>query len=132
MNIFHDAAGQPAGAGSMHASTSTLVALVTAGSLAMDLWRAEVAVTNARDAYHGDIRDFEAKFGSINIRIDPNNPTHRAIIEYTADRRAALVAARRKAQAVRRRLRAACEKSARQAATEPARSRGVRDDPQLR
>ena len=116
MNMSTTAA-HPAGAGPLHAQTSHLVALMTIGALALDLWRAEQAATELHDIYVRKLRRYEAMHGSIKGALNPRNHEHVAIVSYTMDEKAALTAARRKVYAARRRLRAACAKAARVGAT---------------
>jgi len=108
-----NAAGNPAGTGALHAQTSHLVALVSAGALALELWRTEQAAIELHGIYLRKIRQYEAMHGAIQGRINPRNHEHVALIAYTMDERAALTTARRKVYAARHRLRAACAKAAR-------------------
>jgi len=102
-----------AGAGPLHAQTSHLVALVSAGALALELWRAEQAVTELHGIYVRKLREYEAIHGPIKGALSPRNHEHVCIIAYAMDERAALTGARRKMYAARRRLRTACAKAAR-------------------
>lgn len=97
-------------------STEHIVALLRAGGLAVDLWRAEAAAMLAKDAYIARIRQFESRHGDVDGRLSPVNPAHTKLIAYTAAKREALQAARRKLYATRRRLRVECQKVARLAA----------------
>lgn len=111
-----NAAANPAGAGPLHAQTSHLMALVAAGALALELWRAEQAATELHDIYVRKLRLYEAMHGSIKGALNPRNHEHVAIVSYTMDEKSSLTAARRKVYAVRRRLRTACAKVAREGA----------------
>ena len=113
MSSNKDAAANPAGAGPLHAQTLHLVALANAGTLALDLWRAEQAVTELRGIYVRKIRQFEALHGAIKGSLNPRNHEHIALIAYTMDEKQTLASAQRKVHAARRRLRAACTKVAR-------------------
>lgn len=97
-------------------STDHIIALVRAGGLAVDLWRAEAAAALAKDAYIARIHQFEARHGDVDGRLSPANPAHARLIAFTAGKHAALEAARRKVYGIRRRLRAECQKAARLAA----------------
>jgi hypothetical protein len=116
MKLNRTAAGYSAGAGPLHAQIPQLVALVSAGALALDLWRAERAVAELHGIYVGKIRQYEGQHGTISGVLSPRNHEHIAIIAYTMDERLALAAARRKMYAARRRLRAACAKASREGA----------------
>ena len=116
MRISNSAAVASAGAGPLHAQTSHLVALVSAGALALELWRAEQAATELHDIYLRKIREYEGRYGAIDGRINPRDPKYVGIISYTMDERRALTSARRKVYAARRRLRVACAKAAREGA----------------
>lgn len=111
-----DAAANPAGAGPLCAQTSHLVALLNAGALALDLWRAEQAAIELHSIYVRKLRQYEAIHGSIQGALNPRNHEHVCIISYAMDERAALTAARRKVYAARRRMRTACAKAAREGA----------------
>lgn len=89
---------------------------MSAGALALDLWRAEQAVTELHGIYVRKLREYEAIHGSIKGALNPRNPEHVCLISYAMDERAALTAARRKMHAARRRLRTACAKAAREGA----------------
>lgn len=116
MTTQKTAAANPAGAGPLHAQTLHLVALASAGALALELWRAEQASTELHGIYVRKLRQYEAMHGSIKGALNPRNHEHVAIVAYTMDEKAALTAARRKVYAVRRRLRTACAKAAREGA----------------
>jgi hypothetical protein len=116
MKAIQPAAANPAGAGPLHAQTSYLIALVSTGALALDLWRAEQACAELREIYLCRIRQYEGLYGTIDGRINPRDPKYIGIISYTMDERASLTTARRKVHAARRRLRAACAKAAREGA----------------
>lgn len=111
-----NAAANLVGAGPLHAQTSHLITLASTGALALDLWRAEQAVTELHDIYVRKLRMYEAMHGSIKGALNPRNHEHVAIVSYTMDEKAALTAARRKVYAARRRLRAVCAKAAREGA----------------
>jgi hypothetical protein len=116
MNIIQNAAGQPAGAGTLHVETSQIIALITAGQLAVDLCRAERSATELREIYLLKLREYENRFGPVDGRLNPTNPAHVGIIEYTHDRRAAYLASKAKIYNIKRRMRAACLKISRSAA----------------
>lgn len=116
MTASRTAAGSPAGAGALYAQTSHLVALVSAGDLALELWRAEQAAAELHGIYVRKLREYEAIHGSIKGALNPRNHEHICIIAYAMNERAALTVARRKVYAVRRRLRTACAKMARKGA----------------
>jgi hypothetical protein len=111
-----NAADNPAGAGLLHAQISHVVALVSAGNLALELWRAEQAVTELHAIYVRKIREYEGRAGAVDGRINPRDPKHIAIVSYTMGERLALTSARRKVHAARRRLRSVCAKAAREGA----------------
>lgn len=117
MKTDRTAADSLAGAGPLHAQIPQLLALVSAGILALDLWRAEQAVAELHDIYVGKLRQYEGQHGPITGALNPRNHEHIAIIAYTMDEKQALVAARRKVYLARRRLRAACAKAAREGAS---------------
>jgi len=114
------AVAHPAGAEPLHAQIPQLLALVSAGALAMDLWRAEQAVAELHAIYVRKIREYEGQHGPITGALNPRNHQHIAVIAYTMDEKQALASARRKVYAARRRLRAVCAKAARAEATEGA------------
>lgn len=116
MKSLKSAATKPAGVGPLHAQIPQLMALVDAGALALELWRAEQAVSELHRIYIRKIQEYEGLYGVIGGRIDPRNHDHVAIVSYTMDARLALTTARRKAYAARRRLRTACAKAARKGA----------------
>lgn len=116
MKTIQNAAGQPAGAGNLYAATSQITALITAGQLAVDLCRAERSATELREIYLLKLREYESRFGPVEGRLNPTNPAHVGIIEYTHDRRAAYRAAKAKTYSLKRRMRAACLKISRGAA----------------
>ena len=116
MNKNRNAATHLAGAGPLHAQALHLMALLSAGNLALELWRAEQAVVELHSIYVCKLRQYEAIHGSIKGALNPRNPEHVCIISYAMDERAALTAARRKVYATRRRLRTACAKAAREGA----------------
>lgn len=94
--------------------TEKLVALVQAGELAMALWRAEEAATNARAAYHDRIERFERKHGNgERIKLDPREPKSAAILEYTRERYKAAKAAKGRAYRAKQKLLKMCVKVAR-------------------
>lgn len=97
-------------------STAHIITLLSAGDIAVNLWRAEIATKDARHAYHRKINEFEAKHGRIEARINPGKPEHAELIAYTKQRFDAYQTAKRKAYNLRRRLNTACQKSARLAA----------------
>lgn len=113
MTANRTAAGGPAGAGPLHAQVPQLLALVGAGALALDLWRAEQAATELHGIYVRKLREYEAIHGPIKGALSPRNYEHVCIIAYAMNERAALTVARRKVYAARRRLRTACAKAAR-------------------
>jgi hypothetical protein len=116
MRIPNSAAVTSVGAGPLHAQTLHLVALVSAGALALELWRAEQAAAQLHDIYVRKIREYEAHYGAVDGGINPRDPKHVAIISCTMDERAAMTSAKRKVHAARRRLRTACAKAAREGA----------------
>ena len=116
MKTIQNAAGQPAGAGTLHAATLQLAALIAVGQLAVDLCRVERAAAELREIYLLKLREYENKFGPVEGRLNPTNPAHVGIIEYTHDRRAAYRAARAKTYSIKRRMRLACLKISRGAA----------------
>lgn len=118
MKNHQNAAGHPAGAGTAHASTLQITALIAAGQLAVDLCRAERCATELREIYVRKIREYEGCFGCIEGSLDPATAAHAAIIEFTADRRAAYLSSKSKAHNIKRRMRAACLKISRAAAVE--------------
>jgi hypothetical protein len=110
------AAANAVGEGSSHAEIQQLVALVSAGALALDLWRTEQAVAELHGIYVRKIREYEGRHGSITGALNPRNHEHIAIIAYTMDEKQALASAKRKVYSARRRLRTACAKAAREGA----------------
>lgn len=116
MGNLRNAAANTAGVGSLHAQIPQFLALVAAGALALDLWRAEQAVAELHGIYVRKLREYEGRHGNIKGALDPRNHHHIAIIAYTMDEKQALMAARRKVYSARRRLRSACAKAAREGA----------------
>lgn len=116
MKTNQNVAANPAGAGALHAQITQLVVLVSAGTLALELWRAEQAVAELHGIYVGKLREYEGQHGPITGVLNPRNHEHIAIIAYTMEERQAMALARRRMHAVRRRLRAACAKAAREGA----------------
>lgn len=105
--------------------TNQIAQLVAVGQLAMDLWRAEDAVANARHAYHVSIEKYEAKFGRLDKLVQKSDPAHAAVREFTAPKYKALQHAKRRVYALKCRMKKACEKMARISAergTAPART----------
>lgn len=94
-------------------STEQLAQLATVGNIAMELWRAQETVTNAKHAYHLSIQAYEAEFGRLERGLRKYDPEHEAAREYTAPKYQALQKAKRRAYQVRNRLHGACAKMAR-------------------
>lgn len=97
-------------------NTAHIITLISAGQLAVDLWRAEFAAAEAKAAYYRRIDLYESKHGALEKRIDPREPAHAKAIAFTKDRYDAHEASKRKLYNIRRRLRNACQKAARLAA----------------
>lgn len=116
MRRKRNAAANLASAGPLHAQIPQLLALLSAGALALDFWRAEQAAAELHGIYVRKIREYEGEHGSIKGALNPRNHEHIAIIAYTMDEKQALATARRKVYSARRRLRAACAKAAREGA----------------
>lgn len=111
MKSIQNAAGQPAGAGTLHAATLQITALIAAGEVAVELFRAEQIIKVAKARYHAKIDQFEAKHGRVDSRIDPRKPEHAKVIKYTKAEFEAYLDAKRKACNVRRRLENASRKA---------------------
>lgn len=99
-------------------TTTHLIALLSAGELAVELWRAEAAAADAKDRYVRRIERYEQQHGDLDGRLNPEKPEHAGAIAFSAAAYAAHQAARRKVYSLRRRLRAASCKAARLAANE--------------
>lgn len=99
----------------MSSTTSTsvgkLTALIAAGEVAVELFRAEQITKVAKARYHDKIDQFEAKHGRAASRIDPRKPEHAKVIKYTKAEYAAYLDAKRQAGNVRRRLETASRKA---------------------
>lgn len=95
-------------------NTEKLMALLRAGEVALELWRAEEKAANARAAYHVRIRRYERlHHNGERLKMDPANPAHAAIIEYTRERYDAALSAKRRVHSIRQKLRRICVKVAR-------------------
>lgn len=92
-------------------SVGKLIALIAAGEVAVELFRAEQITKVAKARYHDKIDQFEAKHGRADSRIDPNKPEHAKVIRYTSAEFEAYLDAKRKAGNVRRRLETASRKA---------------------
>ena len=90
-----------------------LVALMRAGELAVDLWRAEVALTLARDVYHARIKQYEHAFcGGQRVKFNQAAPERAALVQYTREHYAAAQAARKRVYSAKQKLRRAAGKVA--------------------
>lgn len=118
MKTIQNAAGQPVGAGNLRAATLQIMALIAVGQLAVDLCRTERNAIELREIYLLKLREYESRFGAVEGRLNPMNPAHVGIIEYTADRRWAYRAAKARAYGIKRRMRALCLKISRGAAVD--------------
>lgn len=98
-------------------NTGHMTALLAAGELAVELWRAETAAADAKHRYIRKIERYEQQHGDLDGRLNPEKPEHAGAIAFSAAAYAAHQAARRKVYNLRRRLRAASCKAARLAAT---------------
>jgi len=117
MTSNHIAARSAAGVLPSHARIPQLLTLISAGTLAVDLWRSEQAAAELHAIYVRKIRQFEGEHGVIIGALSPRNHEHIGIIAYTKNEKQALASARRKVYSARRRLRAACAKAAREGAS---------------
>jgi hypothetical protein len=106
-----NAAGQPAGAGTLRASASQIALLIEVAVLAMQDFDAQKSVGAAHNEYLFGLTDFESKHGRTEGRIDPLNPDHAAIIAATKSQYDSYQLAKRKAYNIRRRLQTACRKA---------------------
>ena len=97
-------------------STQYLAALLSLGALALDLWRAELAVKNARAAYLQKIESGIRLHGEIEGRLNPDNPAHAKVIKHSAEKYGRYQAARRTAYNIKRRMDTASRNAARHAA----------------
>jgi hypothetical protein len=111
MKTMHNAAGQPAGAGTLHASASQIALLIELAVLAMQDSRQQLATKEIYRLYISSLHSFEAKYGRVEGRIDPDNPDHGAIIAATRSQFEAYQRAKRCAYNLRRRLQTACRKA---------------------
>ncbi|MRW85383.1 hypothetical protein GJ698_14955 [Pseudoduganella sp. FT26W] len=100
----------------MSSSTAHVIALLSAGELAVELWRAETAAADAKHRYVRKIERYEQQHGDLVGRLSPAKPEHAGAIAFSAAAYASHQAARRKVYSLRRRLRAASCKAARLAA----------------
>jgi hypothetical protein len=107
-----NAAGQPAGAGTLHVSASQIALLIEVAVLAMQDSRQQLIVKEAYSLYISSLHSFEAKHGRVTGRIDPLNPDHGAIIAATRSQFETYQRAKRSAYNIRRRLQTACRKAA--------------------
>ena len=117
MSTYRNASVNSGGEELLYAQIPQLLALVTTGALALELWRAEQGAVELHGIYVRKIREYEGTHGPINGALNPRNHEHIAIIAYTMDERQALASAKRKVYSARRRLRAACAKAAREGAS---------------
>jgi hypothetical protein len=112
MKSTHNAAGQPAGAGTLHVSASQIALLIEVAVLAMQDSRQQLAVKETYSLYISSLHSFEAKHGRVEGRIDPLNPSHGAIIAASRSQFETYQRAKRNAYNIRRRLQTACRKAA--------------------
>lgn len=98
--------------------TKQIIQLLTVGDLTMDLWRAEDASENARDAYRRDIERYEAEHGRLGKFLRAHDPEHAAARDFTAAKYQALQLAKRRVYAIKVRIRKACTLLARLSAAE--------------
>lgn len=92
-------------------SVAKIIALIAAGEVAVELFRAEQAAKVAKASYHRKIDQFEEVHGRADSRIDPNKPEHARLIKFTKASFDAYLAAKRKAYNARRRLENASRKA---------------------
>lgn len=98
-------------------SAAHLMAIMAAGDLAVELWRAEAARNMAKEAYIARVRKFEGQFGDVPHNAPADDPDRLAMNQFTRARYESFVEARRKVYSLRRRLKLACEKAARASAS---------------
>lgn len=98
-------------------NSTLLIALLTAGEVAVELWRAETAAADAKHRYIRKIERYEQQHGDLDGRLNPAKPEHAGAIAFSAAAFEAHQVARRKVYALRRRLRVASCKAARLAAS---------------
>jgi hypothetical protein len=113
MKTTHNAAGQPAGAGTLHVSASQIALLIEVAVLAMQDHRQQLAVNESHRVYIDALNTFEVKHGRVGGRIDPDNPDHAKIIKGTKGQYETRQDELRKAYNIRRRLQTACRKARR-------------------
>lgn len=98
-------------------SAAHLLAIMAAGDLAVELWRAEGACAMAKDAYIARVRKFESQFGDVPHNAPADDPDRMAMNQFTRARYESFTDARKKVYSLRSRLRRACEKAARASAS---------------
>lgn len=86
-----------------------LTALLRVGELALDYYRTSDAAAQAREAYHDEVRAFEATFaGGARVKVDPTNPMYTQRRAHTEEEFVALEAAKKKTYRAKRKLLKAC------------------------
>lgn len=111
-------ARQPAGARPIHAHTSQLLQLLAAGEIAVEFWRAESIVVEAKAAYVRKIHEFESKFCNVKAELGSDHPDRLQLNKFTANKFEAYNAAKKRTSSIKRKLKLACQKAARLAAIE--------------
>lgn len=87
--------------------------MMKVSDVAMDLWRANEAVANAKHAYHVSIAQYEASHGPLNRSVRADLPEHAAVRGYTAPKYLALQRTKRRAYSLKVRLAKECAALAR-------------------
>lgn len=93
-----------------NAQINQVVALLQIGELAMEMFRADASLKQARDEYYGEVKKFETRFaGGRRVRVDENDPMYTRRRLYTREEFEDFEAAKKKAYRARRKLLKACE-----------------------
>jgi hypothetical protein len=111
MKTTHNAAGQPAGAGTPYVSASQIALLIEVAVLAMQDSAQQLVVNEAHRKYVEALNSFEGRHGRIDGRLDPRNPEHAPIVAATKSKYEKHQAEKRKGYNLRRRLQTACRKA---------------------
>lgn len=89
-----------------------IVALITAGQLAVDHLKAQFEVNHTRRLYIEKIEEYEQEWGPLKVKLDRFAEEHAQVRQFTHDAFEAHRAAKRNAYNIKRRLETACRKAA--------------------
>ena len=93
-------------------NAAKIIALITAGQLAVDSHKADFEVKHTRHVYIEKIEEYERQWGELEIKLDRFADEHAHVRQFTQDAYEAHRAAKRAAYNIKRRLENACRKAA--------------------